>query len=43
MRRCLAGKERLFKGLDDVGLILQELPAIEAFENRHYAKMPWLA
>ena len=36
-------KERLLKGLDDVGLVLQELPAIEAFEARHYAKMPWLA
>ena len=35
-------KERLLKGLDDVGLVLQELPAIEAFEKRHYAKMPWL-
>lgn len=36
-------KERLLKGLDDVGLVLQELPAIEAFEKRHYEKMPWLA
>jgi 3-isopropylmalate/(R)-2-methylmalate dehydratase small subunit len=36
-------KERLLKGLDDVGLVLQELPAIEAFEQRHYARMPWLA
>ena len=36
-------KERLLKGLDDVGLVLQELPAIAAFEKRHYAKMTWLA
>ena len=36
-------KERLLKGLDDVGLVLQELPAIESFEKRHFAKMPWLA
>jgi 3-isopropylmalate/(R)-2-methylmalate dehydratase small subunit len=36
-------KERLLKGLDDVGLVLQELPAIEAFEKRHFEKMPWLA
>jgi 3-isopropylmalate/(R)-2-methylmalate dehydratase small subunit len=36
-------KERLLKGLDDVGLVLQELPAIEAFEKQHFAKMPWLA
>jgi 3-isopropylmalate/(R)-2-methylmalate dehydratase small subunit len=39
----LVYKERLLKGLDDVGLVLQELPAIEAFEKRHFAKMPWLA
>ncbi len=36
-------KERLLKGLDDVGLVMQELPAIEAFEKRHFARMPWLA
>ena len=36
-------KERLLKGLDDVGLVLQELPAIEAFEKRHFAERPWLA
>jgi len=36
-------KERLLKGLDDVGLVLQEISAIEAFEKKHYAKMPWLA
>ena len=36
-------KERLLKGLDDGGLVLRELPAIEAFEKRHFAKMPWLA
>ena len=36
-------KERLLKGLDDVGLVLQELPTIEAFERRHFAAMPWLA
>jgi 3-isopropylmalate/(R)-2-methylmalate dehydratase small subunit len=35
-------KERLIKGLDDVALVLQHLPAIEAFEKQHYAKMPWL-
>ena len=36
-------KERLLKGLDDVGLVLQELPAIEAFEKRHFSERPWLA
>lgn len=35
-------KERLLKGLDDVGLVLQELPAIEAFEKQHFAQRPWL-
>ncbi len=34
-------KERLLKGLDDVGLILEHLPEIEAFERRYRAEMPW--
>jgi 3-isopropylmalate/(R)-2-methylmalate dehydratase small subunit len=38
-----AYRERLLKGLDDVGLVLQYLPEIEAFEQRHHAAMPWLA
>jgi 3-isopropylmalate/(R)-2-methylmalate dehydratase small subunit len=36
-------RERLLKGLDDVGLVLQHLPEIEAFEQRHRGVMPWLA
>jgi 3-isopropylmalate/(R)-2-methylmalate dehydratase small subunit len=36
-------KERLLKGLDEVGLVLQHLPEIEAFEKRHYAARPWIA
>jgi len=36
-------KERLLKGLDDVGLVLENLPAIEAFEKRYFAAAPWLA
>lgn len=36
-------RERLLKGLDDVGLILQHLPEIEAFEQRRFGTMPWLA
>jgi 3-isopropylmalate/(R)-2-methylmalate dehydratase small subunit len=36
-------KERLLKGLDDVGLILEHLPEIEAFEARHHAARHWLA
>lgn len=36
-------KERLVRGLDDIDLILQYLPAIESFEQRHWAAMPWRA
>lgn len=36
-------RERLLKGLDDVGLVPQYLPDIEAFEKRHYGNLPWLA
>lgn len=35
-------RERLLKGLDEVGLVLEYLPQIEAFEQRHYREMPWL-
>lgn len=35
-------RERLLKGIDDVGLVLQYLPQIEAFEQRHHGEMPWL-
>ena len=36
-------RERLLKGLDDVGLVLQNIKAIEAFEQRYHREMPWLA
>lgn len=36
-------KERLLKGLDDVGVTLQHLPQIEAFEKLYRMDMPWLA
>jgi 3-isopropylmalate/(R)-2-methylmalate dehydratase small subunit len=36
-------KDRLLKGLDEVGLVLQHLPEIEAFEKRHHAEHGWLA
>lgn len=36
-------KDRLLKGLDEVGLVLQHLPEIEAFAKRHYGEHPWLA
>jgi len=36
-------RERLLKGLDDVGLVLQYQPEIEDFERGHYGEMPWLA
>jgi 3-isopropylmalate/(R)-2-methylmalate dehydratase small subunit len=36
-------KERLLKGLDDVGVTLQHLADIDAFEQNYRARMPWLA
>jgi 3-isopropylmalate/(R)-2-methylmalate dehydratase small subunit len=36
-------KERLLKGLDEVGLVLEHLPDIEAFEQRHFGAHRWLA
>ncbi len=36
-------KEKLLKGLDDVGLVLQNIEAIEIFEKRYHGEMPWLA
>ena len=36
-------KERLLKGLDDVGVTLEHLAEIEAFEVKYASKMPWLA
>ncbi|MDP2400044.1 MAG: 3-isopropylmalate dehydratase small subunit [Burkholderiales bacterium] len=36
-------KERLLKGLDDIGLVLEHTPAIEAFETRYHSERPWLA
>jgi 3-isopropylmalate/(R)-2-methylmalate dehydratase small subunit len=36
-------RERLLKGLDDIGLVMQYSKDIEAFEQRHAAAMPWLA
>jgi 3-isopropylmalate/(R)-2-methylmalate dehydratase small subunit len=35
-------KERLMKGLDDVGVTLEHLPQIEAFESEYGARKPWL-
>ena len=37
-----AHKERLLKGLDDIGLVLQHLPEIERAEARLEKEMPWL-
>ncbi|MCC6534992.1 MAG: 3-isopropylmalate dehydratase small subunit [Burkholderiales bacterium] len=34
---------RLLQGLDDVGLVLQHLPEIEAFEARYRSEYPWRA
>ena len=35
-------KERLLKGLDDIGLVMQNIKEIEAFEERYHAELPWL-
>ena len=35
-------RERLLKGLDEVGMVLEHLPEIEAFERRHHGAHPWL-
>ncbi|MCS6997339.1 MAG: 3-isopropylmalate dehydratase small subunit [Casimicrobiaceae bacterium] len=37
-----ARKERLLKGLDDIGLTLQYADEIRAFEAKHFASRPWL-
>ena len=36
-------RERLLKGLDDIGLVMQNINEIEAFEKRHHSELPWLA
>ena len=36
-------KERLLKGLDDIGLVMQNIKEIEAFEKKHHEELPWLA
>ena len=36
-------KERLLKGLDDIGLVMQNISEIEAFEKKHHEALPWLA
>lgn len=33
-------KERLVNGLDDIGITLKSVPAIDAFEKRHDAQIP---
>jgi 3-isopropylmalate/(R)-2-methylmalate dehydratase small subunit len=38
-----SNKEKLLKGLDDIGLVLQNIEAIEAYEKRYHGEMPWLA
>jgi 3-isopropylmalate/(R)-2-methylmalate dehydratase small subunit len=36
-------KERLLNGLDDVGVTLEHLSWIEAFEAAHRTRLPWRA
>lgn len=38
-----AHKERLVRGLDEIGLVMQFMPQIEAFETRYRAELPWRA
>ncbi|MGH8665564.1 MAG: 3-isopropylmalate dehydratase small subunit [Burkholderiales bacterium] len=38
-----AAKERLVKGLDDVGLVLQHIERIEGFEQRYLLEHPWVS
>jgi len=38
-----AAKERLVKGLDDIGLVLQHIERIEGFEQRYFAEQPWVS
>lgn len=35
-------KHCLLEGLDDIGLTLEKLPAIDGFEERHRTTRPWL-
>jgi len=35
-------RERMLKGLDEIGLTLTRLPAIEVFEQRYAEARPWL-
>jgi len=37
-----AAKERLVKGLDDVGLVLQHIERIEGHEERYFEAHPWV-
>lgn len=36
-------KEQLVKGLDDIGITLEQSDAIAAFEKRYHDRLPWLA
>lgn len=38
-----AAKERLVKGLDDVGLVLQHIERIEGYEDNYLREHPWAA
>ena len=35
-------RDMLLRGLDEIGLTLQDEPAIGAFEKRHFGAQPWL-
>jgi 3-isopropylmalate/(R)-2-methylmalate dehydratase small subunit len=38
-----AAKERLVKGLDDIGLVLQHIERIEGFEDQYLKEHPWVS
>ena len=38
-----AAKERLVKGLDDIGLVLQHVERIQAFQESYLEEQPWVA
>ena len=44
-RRGFRRVERLHKGLDDIGLVMQNIKEIEAFEKRYHEEMLsyWMA
>jgi 3-isopropylmalate/(R)-2-methylmalate dehydratase small subunit len=36
-------RQRLLAGLDDIGVTEEYQPQIDAFEQRYFGEMPWIA